>query len=402
MTNTYAAARQIEQARYWRLAALSAALWLPYGLHLPYFPVWLSARGLSDFQIAATLATPLILRVLLMPLIAHAADHRGIAATLAFCACTMAAGYLCLGFADGFVPIFIGSLITIVAQGSMPALADALALADIRRMQKAGLRLLQFGRIRVGASISTLVMMLLSGLIAAGFPGGKLIFALALLAVVPAAATLAMARRAGRLRLHREAATGLTENPRALSLAIVVILASAMVQGSHAEIYAFGTLQWKLNGFGGLVISLAWALGVSAECLLLIFAGRHVQNVRNALRLLMLGAAGGVLRWFAMSFNPPAALVLPLQTLHALSFAATYMGSVLVLGWLAGPHHRARIQGWSSTAMALTMALSTMACGRLTQLYGARAYLAMAALAATGFCLTFAAMRLRRRLALSI
>lgn len=402
MMQINAAARQIEQARYWQLAALSAALWLPYGLHLPYFPVWLAARGLSDFEIAATLATPLILRVLLMPLIAYAADHRGIAATLALCACTMALGYFGLGFADGFIVIFFGAIVTIVAQGSMPALADALALADIRRMEKAGLRRLEYGRIRVGASLSTLVMMLLSGLIAAAFPGGKLIFALALLAIVPAAATLAMARKAGRLRLHREAATGFTENPRALPLAITVILAAALVQASHAEIYAFGTLQWKHDGFGGLVIAIAWALGVSAECVLLIFSGRHVPNIRGALRLLLIGAVGAMLRWVAMSASPGAAPVLLLQTLHALSFAATYMGSVLVLGWLAGPHHRARIQGWSSTAMALAMALSTMACGRLTQLYGAKAYLAMAALAAVGFGLTLVAMRLRRKLGLSI
>ena len=64
------APEKIEQATYWRLCGLSAALFLPYGLHLPYFPVWLAARGLTDFQIAATLATPLILRVLLMPIVA--------------------------------------------------------------------------------------------------------------------------------------------------------------------------------------------------------------------------------------------------------------------------------------------------------------------------------------------
>ncbi|MGO9134009.1 MAG: MFS transporter [Methylovirgula sp.] len=397
MTET-GAAQRIEQATFWRLSALSAALFLPYGLHLPYFPVWLAARGLTDSEIAATLATPLILRVLLMPVIAFIADRRGIAATLAFCACTMAFGYFGLGFAPSVLLVFLGSVLVIIAQGSMPALADALALAEMRRLQKAGQHRIQYGRIRVGASLSTLFMMLLSGAIVAGFPGPRIIFALALLAVVPAVAALAMARRTRKLRFHHAVETGLTENPRALALAIVVICAAALAQASHAEIYAFGTLQWKLAGFAPQTISLAWALGVTAECLLFIFGGRHIKSVHHALRLLLLGAGGGVLRWLAMSFNPGAGIVLCLQLMHALSFAATYMGSVLVLGWLAGPSHRARMQGWSSTAMALSMALATIACGRLTHLYGARAYLAMAALSLAGCALTLIALRLRRHL----
>ncbi|MGB8278126.1 MAG: MFS transporter [Methylovirgula sp.] len=400
MARSKTAAQRIEGATVWRLSGLSAALFLPIGLHLPYFPVWLAARGLSDFEIAATLATPLILRVLLMPIIGYVADRRGIAATLAFCACVMAIGYFGLGFAQGFLLVFLGSVLAISAQGSMPALADALSLAEIRRFEKIGLRRIQFGRIRVGASLSALSMMLLSGLIVSVFPGERIIFALALLAILPAIAAVATALTMRRLRFDHAARGGLTEDRHALPLAIVVIVAAALVQASHAEIYAFGTLLWKTSGFAPEIISLAWAIGVMSESLLFIFGGRHIRGIRHALMLLMLGAAGAMLRWLAMSMNPGPGVVLGLQLMHALSFAATYMGAVLVLGWLAGPNHRARMQGWSSAAMALSMALATMACGRLTQLYGVGAYLAMAVLAAAGFGLTLVAVALRRRLAL--
>jgi PPP family 3-phenylpropionic acid transporter len=402
VTQTGAAAQRIEQATFWRLCGLSAALYVPYGLHLPYFPVWLAARGLSDFEIAASLATPLILRVLLMPLIAWIADRRGIASVLAFAACTMTAAYFGLNLASGFLLVFLGSVVAITAQGSMPALADALALAEMRRLQKLGQRRIQYGRIRVGASLSTLVMMLLSGVIVVAFPGQRIIVALALLAIVPAVATLLMARRMRRLRFDHSAKGGLTEEARALPLAIVVIVGSALIQASHAEIYAFGTLQWKAKGLAPEIISLAWAIGVMAESLLFIFGGRYVHDIRQALRLMLFGAAGAALRWLAMSFNPGAGLVLGLQLMHMLSFAATYMGSVLVLGWLAGPNHRARMQGWSSTAMALSMAVSTVICGRLTQIYGAGAYLAMVGLAAAGLGLVLIAMRLRRRLPIAV
>lgn len=395
-------AERIERATFWGLCGLSAALYVPYGLHLPYFPVWLAARGLTDNQIAATLATPLIVRVLLMPAIAYVADRRGIAAVLAACASTMTAAYFGLGFAHGFLLVFFGAVVAVTAQGSMPALADALALAEIRRLEKAGLRRIHYGRIRVGASLSTLVMMLASGFIVLAFPGERIIYALAGLALVPAFATLAMARRMRKLRLDRQAESGLTEDPRALPLAVTVILASALIQSSHAEIYAFGTLQWKMHGFAPAVISLAWALGVASESLLFIFGGRYIQSTRHALRLLLIGGIGAILRWTMMGLSPSAPLVFALQLMHAASFAATYMGSVLVLGWLAGPSHRARIQGWSSTAMALSMALATVGCGHLTQTYGARAYFGMALLAAMGCGLTLFAQRLRRRLALPV
>lgn len=402
MARSETAAQRIEGATAWRLSGLSAALFVPIGLHLPYFPVWLAARGLSDFEIAATLATPLILRVLLMPVITYVADRRGIAATLAFCACVMAIGYFGLGFAQGFLLVFLGSVLAISAQGSLPALADALSLAEIRRFEKIGLRRIQFGRIRVGASLSALSMMLLSGLIVGVFPGERIIFALALLAILPAVAAVATALTMRRLRFDHAARGGLTEDRHALPLAIVVIVAAALVQASHAEIYAFGTLLWKTGGLTPQVISLAWAIGVMSESLLFIFGGRYIRGIRHALILLMLGAAGAMLRWLTMSMNPGPGVMLGLQLMHALSFAATYMGAVLVLGWLAGPNHRARIQGWSSAAMALSTALATMACGRLTQLYGVGAYLAMAALAAAGLGLTLVAVALRRRLALPV
>ncbi|HEY1735877.1 MAG TPA: MFS transporter, partial [Methylovirgula sp.] len=321
--------QRIEKAIYWRLVFLSAALFLPYGLHLPYFPVWLSARGLSDVEIAWTLATPLILRVLMLPVITYVADKRGIAATLAFCACTMALAYGALGFAWGVVPVFLGSILVITAQGSMPALADALCLAEIRRLHLVGLRRIQYGRIRVGASLSTLFMMLLSGVVVSIFPGNRIIVALAAAALVPAAVSLWTAQRMGRVRFDHRSQTGLTAEPHALPLAVVVILASAFVQASHAEVYSFGTLLWKTNGFNPAIISLAWALGVTAESVLFIFGGRYIRTIRRALLLLALGAAGGVVRWALMSLNPPAGITLVLQLMHALSFAATYMGSVL-------------------------------------------------------------------------
>jgi PPP family 3-phenylpropionic acid transporter len=390
-TRIGAAVKKQENAAAWRLTLLSAALFAPVGLHLPYFPVWLAAGGLSDSQIAATLALPLVLRVVLTPTIAYVADRQGIAATLAFCALIVLLGYVGLGCVAGFPLIFLASVVVIAAQGSMPSLADALSLAEIRRFAKIGLTGIQFGRVRVGGSLSGLCGVLLSAAIVALLPGEKIIIALAGLALLPVLAASIAVLRMPKLRPERSIKTGLTEDPAHLRLALIVILAAALVQASHAEFYSFSTLHWKSIGLTPNFIALAWATGIISECVLFVVAGRFLSNARHALLFLICGAAGAVLRWILMSFDPAPHAVLLLQIMHAASFAATYLGAVLFLGGLAGPNHRARMQGFSSAAMALSMALATLVCGRLTTLYGESTYLAMAALAAVGLLLALVA-----------
>jgi PPP family 3-phenylpropionic acid transporter len=303
----------------------------------------------------------------------------------------MFAGYVGLGWVAGFPLIFAGAILVITAQGSMPALTDALCLAEIRRFAKIGLHGIQFGRVRVGGSLSSLCGMLLSGAIVAVFPGERIISALALLALLPLLATTAAALRTPKIRFTRSTKSGLTQDPADLRLALVVMLAAALVQASHAQIYSFATLHWKAVGLSPAFIAWAWAIGVLSESVLFLFGGRFLGNMSRALGLLLFGAGGAILRWLAMSFDPAPPVVLFLQILHAASFAATYLGAVLFLGDLAGPNHRARMQGLSSAAMALSMALATVACGRLTSLYGEQSYLAMAVLAAAGFLLALAA-----------
>ena len=40
----------------WRMAVFYAALFLVYGIHVSYFPVWLNWRGLSDGEIGVITA----------------------------------------------------------------------------------------------------------------------------------------------------------------------------------------------------------------------------------------------------------------------------------------------------------------------------------------------------------
>lgn len=211
------------------LSLLAGALFLPMGLHLPYFPVWLAARGFSNSEIAAALAAPMVLRVVATPVVAAIADKRGIAATLATCALATFAGYSGLGFVKGFIPVFIGAAFVATTLGLMPSLSDALTLAGIRRAEVAGLGYIAYGRIRVCTSFGVLGTMLLSGWIVTFFPGEQIIFALAGLALFPALIAIIAAAKLKTLQVHGAPKGGLTEDPARLQLAFVFIGAAALI-----------------------------------------------------------------------------------------------------------------------------------------------------------------------------
>lgn len=389
---------QIVTATALRLSILWSCLFAAVGIHLPYFTVWLASQGLSNKMIAQAVAVPMLLRILTTPAIATIADRHGIARTLGFAATAACLSYTALSFAPGPALVFIGAVAVGLAQGVMPSLADALTLTEIRRLRDAGLRTLDYGRIRVFASLSVLITMLGSGALVTLLPGRQIIWLLVGISIFPAAAAIWNARQSRPARVNPRDPGKLTASPDKLRLAIVCIAAAALVQASHAEVYTFGTLHWRALGLSPGFIGIAWASGVACESVLFVAVGRLSGGERGAAGLLILGAAGAAIRWTAMSFDPPAGVLLVLQGMHALSFAATYTGSVILLGSLAGPYHRARMQGWLASAVALTTALATMAAGVLTDSLGERAYLVMAGLAVCGLALAVLAGVLKRRL----
>lgn len=381
------------------LSILSALLFAPFGLYLPYFPVWLQARGFSETEIAAVIATPIFLRVVTTPVVATIADMQGIALTLAACAVTMCAAFSFLSFVDGFALIFAATAIAAIAMGMLPTLADALALTEVRRVHASGHGPITFSHIRLWTPIGVLLTMLLSGPIVGILPGTRIIYAIAGMAALPAlAAVLAASRLHPHRKFGKDAGGSPTVGFARLRLAFAGIAAAALIQSSHAEVYSFSTLHWTQSGLSSNFIGLAWAMGVAAETLFFMVTARFRGTEKHAIAFIVAGGIGAALRWLAMSTDPSPWQVLALQSMHGLSFAATYLGSVLLLASLARPTHRARMQGFLSAASALSLATATFACGKLTSAFGPSAYLAMAGLAGSGLALALIAGWLKQGL----
>jgi PPP family 3-phenylpropionic acid transporter len=380
-------AEKIRARTVFSLSILSGVLFLPIGLHLPYFPVYLAARGLTQTEIAFVVGTPIFLRVVVIPIVAAIADRRGIAATLAGCTLAMLAGYCWLGLAEGTSAIFIAGVLAATAMGMLPSLTDALTLSQIRRADLVGFRPIAYSKIRVWTPVGVLAIMLLSGPIVEAFPGTRLVLVLTAMALVPVLAAFFAAMTIGGAESSAEYDCHPLAGPAPPRLGLVVIVAAALIQSSHAQIYTFGTLHWKASGYSPDFIGLAWAIGVGAETIFFLVAARFPKFEHYALGFLVLGAVGAALRWLAMTADPGPQALVALQAMHGLSFAATYFGSVLAVGNLAGPGHRARMQGRLAAASALSLGLATLLAGRLTDGFGEANYVFMALLAGAGLCL---------------
>jgi PPP family 3-phenylpropionic acid transporter len=142
-------------------------------------------------------------------------------------------------------------------------------------------------------------------------------------------------------------------------------------------------MQWRAEGLDGSVIGALWGLGVAAEVALLAVSGRLPPWLGPA-ALLVIGSTGALIRWTAMAFDPPAALLPVLQLLHAGSFAATHLG---LMGFMARAVPRelaATAQGFVATWSGLVNASATFVSGYIYAASGSRAYLVMAAMALAG------------------
>src|SRR5665213_3627207 len=371
-----------------RLAGLYAALFVTGGIQLPFFPVWLKAKGLDPGMIGVVLAAPMIVRMIAIPFAARVADARdALRGTILVACCLGVAGYALLGFAGGAASILIVYTLTALALTPVMPLAETYALKGL------GARGRAYGPVRLWGSAAFILGTFIAGFATDTIPARYLIWLIVAGAVLSAMAAFALEPMVTAAPPPAQPAL---PRPHLLRdpVFIAVVAASSLIQASHAVYYGFSALQWRGAGLDGTAIAALWALGVLAEIVLFAVSGRlaFVQPIA----LLTIGAVGGAVRWTAMAFNPPDMALPFLQLLHAASFGATHLGA---LGFVMrhAPHGQsATAQGYLSIAQGAAMAAATGLSGWLYGAFGVRAYAAMALAAVAGGVAGYVAHRTRR------
>ena len=127
-----------------------------------------------------------------------------------------------------------------------------------------------------------------------------------------------------------------------------------------------------------------WAIGVTAEVILFAFSAPVVRRF-SAAQLIVAGAGGALVRWTAMAFDPPLALLVPLQTLHALTYSAAHLGAILFITRAVSPKGQGSAQAFYSViAAGVILGIVGLISGALYESLGGRVYLVPAAVSLVG------------------
>ena len=373
-----------------RLAIFYAALFALPGIQMPFFPVWLEAKGVDAGMIGVVLAAPIVARLLAVPIFMREADRRdAVRAALIVCGFAATAGYVLVGLSAGAVLILAAYALTSLATTPQMPLAETYALKELAARKRT------YGPVRLWGSFAFIAGNFVAGFAADVISARDLIWLIVVASVLTALAALALPPMTPRV-VAPSAPVPARPNLLRDRPFIAVIAAASLIQASHAEYYGFSAVQWSAAGFDGTVIAALWALGVAAEIVLFALQSRLPPFFEPTV-LLLTGACGAVLRWIGMAFDPPAFMLAALQLLHALSFGATHLGALMFLARHAPPAQAATAQGYLAIASGVAMAGAIALSGVLYRDFGSTAYAAMALMAIAGGACGLIAHRLRRQ-----
>jgi PPP family 3-phenylpropionic acid transporter len=383
------------QALNFRLCFFMSFLFLGLGVQLPFLPLWLADRGLSTAEIAAVLSGQIIIRTFGAPLGAFIADrYKRPVPLIRLFPLLCAASYLLLSFMQDFEAIFLVAALASVFLSPVGPIAENFAIVE---SAKAGL---DYGKQRLWASVSFIVGTLVSGFALEWMPTDAAVLLIAVSYAALGFAAFALPDLKPQVDVGQAIAKARPRDVAKLfqsRVFVIFLVAVSMAQASHALLYGFGSLHWEELGHSKATIGILWGIGVCAEVVFFFFSGRLIPAFAPIM-LILIGCLAGVFRWTVTAFDPALWLLMPLQVLHALTFALTHFGTLHFLMQNVPDHLRNSAQGlYAACSAGLFMMLATAAAGPLFDVFAGRTYLAMAAMSVLAAVLAFLVMRISPR-----
>src|SRR5690606_33776043 len=149
---------------------------------------------------------------------------------------------------------------------------------------------------------------------------------------------------------------------------------------THLVLNGFQGLLWKDQGLPEHVIGMLIALGAVGEAAM-FFLFRHFGLRVPARWLILASAVITALRWTAFGFSPPVFWLVPLQTLHALTYAMGFLACITFITNWTEESIAAEAQSFFVVLQLGFAAVVLTIFGWLAGLYGARAYFPLAGFA---------------------
>jgi PPP family 3-phenylpropionic acid transporter len=160
-----------------------------------------------------------------------------------------------------------------------------------------------------------------------------------------------------------------------------MLIAAALVLGSHAMHDAFAIVAWSNAGISPFVSSVLWSESVAAEVVIFVFIGPWLLDVLDKRGALVLGAVAAVVRWGVMAQTANVGALATVEPLHGLTFALFHLACMRIIADTVPRSLAGVAQAFYGTvAIGGATALSTIASGWLFSRFGPYGFWGMASL----------------------
>jgi MFS transporter, PPP family, 3-phenylpropionic acid transporter len=376
-----------------RISVTYAFLMIGSGVQLPFLPLWLAQKGISVDGIAMIMAGMMATRIVGAPLFSWMADHFGNRRlVIQLCAGFAVLSYALLAISNGF-----GSIMTVALVASF-MFAPVFPLTEGFSVDGAAAHNLDYGRLRLWASVSFLVGALGGGALLTVLDPLDTVWMLALAQGVSFLATLYLPTEPDVEESDpAEFAIGGMRELLFKSSFPLLMIAAGLAQASHGLQNSFSSVHWTSLGYSTFWIGFFWLVAVAVEILLFSFSNAVLAALGPG-RILLIGMAGAVVRWLMLGTFESFAMILLAQLLHGCSFAATHLGTMHFIRLMVPSGIRNRAQGlYSAISGGVLFSAVMFASGPLYREFGAQAYYVMAAIAAVALGLAVMLLRLSPR-----
>ena len=298
------------------------------GIFLPYFNLYCHHLGFSGMEIGV-LSTVKTAGVAIFPVMwAMAADRLNARRSiLLFCSLLSALIWGALFFTRSFIPILIVLAVHSVFFSPIIAFIEAFAM-DILGPEKK-----KYGNSRVWGSIAFILMAVGLGRVISGTSTDIVIPLILGGSVLQLVLGFGMPGTAGK---EQQAAGNVDLKALFTFNTCLFLVAAFFMLVSHGAYYGFFSIYLEGLGFGPSFIGVAWGLASVAE--IAVMAGSNRIFKKLQIRTVLLGAfAMAVLRWTILFFAVSPVVVLFSQLLHAFTYGAFQVASILAIERLSPP-----------------------------------------------------------------
>jgi PPP family 3-phenylpropionic acid transporter len=368
---------------YWRLSAFYCFYFASLGALLPFWSLYLKARGFNALEIGELSALLVGTKIIAPNIWGWIADHTGkslqIIRLTTFFAALFFLAFLWVSDYLGFAAV------TLAFSFFWNATLPQFEVATLFHIQTEPLR---YARIRLWGSVGFIAAVLGIGWLLDYQP-------IAILPVIIAGLLaltwlVALVTPETPPKRHKQADTGiwpLVFTTKVLAFLLVYLL----LQTAHSPYYVFFSIYLKGYGYSATLTGFLWALGVFAEIILFMLMRRLLQRV-DLRRILLVSILLSGLRWFLIArYAHRLDIILIAQVCHAASFGSLHVVAMHLIQEYFGKHHQGKGQAlYTSVSFGLGGVLGGYYSGFLWDLVGPeRLFLLAACCCAVAFVIAF-------------